>query len=79
MQLDEWMRRNGKTYQDVADALGVDDVTIGRYARGERRPRWDVLTRLVEVTGGDVTANDFLPPPEQAAPEAPPPAPDRAA
>lgn len=37
-----------------------DRTQISRYRRGRRRPDWDVLERLAEVTGHKVTANDFM-------------------
>lgn len=34
---------------------------LSRYESGQRRPEWDVLVRISEVTSGAVTPNDFLP------------------
>lgn len=65
--------------QEVKDAvfaerIGVTRMTLWRYKSGDRRPEWDVLERIVQATGGQVTPNDFL-----AATEAGDPAPTEGA
>lgn len=36
-----------------------DRTMISRYRRGVRRPEWDVIGALVEISDGKVTAADF--------------------
>lgn len=59
--LKTWLTENGKTASDLAAALGVDDSTVSRYIGGERTPRPRHMAGIVKFTGGNVTANDFLP------------------
>lgn len=37
--------------QELADVMGVSNVTIGRYERGERRPTVDILPRYAKALG----------------------------
>ena len=50
--------------EDVAEkvrSLNVkcDRTMIGRYRRGVRRPEWDVIAALRQISSGAVTADDF--------------------
>lgn len=38
----------GKTQKDVAKDLGTTDVSIGRYEKGEREPKTDMLNALAD-------------------------------
>lgn len=60
MQLAAWLKSNAKTPADLAAALGVERSTVARYVSGERRPRAELARRIAELTGGQVTANDFV-------------------
>ena len=59
MKLADYLQLADKSRASFAAEIGVDEVTVGRYIRGERRPRWQTLARIKEVTSGQVTANDF--------------------
>lgn len=60
MTLGEWVRTKGMSHDDLAARLGCDRSTVSRYVSGHRMPRRPVLERITEITGGEVTANDFL-------------------
>lgn len=65
--LRRWRRARDMTQGELAQLLGVRLFAVSRYERGERTPRPAVLARIRDVTGGAVTANDFLPPNTEAA------------
>lgn len=50
-----------------AAQIGASMGAVRKWKRGERMPRPVHLTRIREVTGGAVTADDFVPPSEGAA------------
>jgi predicted transcriptional regulator len=61
MQLAEWMQRKNLGDQAMADLIGdVDRSMVSRYRRRTHRPSWSVVLRIIEITGGEVTADDFL-------------------
>ena len=59
MLLSEWIEKNNKTQQEVADALGCGQCDISRYCSGEVIPRPDRMQKITEYTNGGVTPNDF--------------------
>jgi len=58
--LRRYRSEHGLSRRQVAEAVGVDEMSIGRYERGERMPRRQVLKRLIAMSGGQLTADDFL-------------------
>jgi transcriptional regulator with XRE-family HTH domain len=60
MKLSEYRKSAGLTLGQFAEIVGVSDITIGRYERGERTPKPKIMTQIVRVTDGAVTPNDFL-------------------
>lgn len=70
MTLQEYMRANGFTDAQCADAIGTTQPTVSRYRRGTRKPREPYLSRIIEWSGGEVQPNDFygLTAPAEAAP-----------
>lgn len=60
MRLADWMALRAISDRQLADRLGVSQVAVLRYRRGERIPHWDILQRLSEVSDGAVMPNDFL-------------------
>ncbi|GFO81779.1 MAG: hypothetical protein A49_14060 [Methyloceanibacter sp.] len=69
MHLEAWRTRENLTLDDVAErlrALGVQvsSVSVGRHERFQRMPGRDVLRGYAKITNGEVTANDFVEPPE---------------
>lgn len=64
MRLSVWMTREGLDDEGMAARLrhgdiGCDRTTVLR-ARNGRLPRRRLLDRIIEVTAGEVTANDFV-------------------
>ena len=57
--LAEWREARGLTQQQVADRLGVSDVTISRWEtqKGSHKPNTDVLAALAEAY--DIEPEDF--------------------
>jgi transcriptional regulator with XRE-family HTH domain len=59
MKLAEWRKAKNLKLSDAADLVGVTAVAFGRYERG-RVPDPGRLQKIIEVTDGAVTANDFF-------------------
>lgn len=59
MQLKEWIEKNNKTIDEVANDLGCSKMDIYRYCAGEVIPRPDRMAKIVEYTNGEVQPNDF--------------------
>ena len=60
MKLSTYMERTGLTVRDMAVKLSVTRVTVHRWLSETRRPGWRHLGLISEMTGGEVTANDFV-------------------
>ena len=60
MKLSEYRKSAGLTLGQLAEAVGVSDMAIGRYERGERTPKSKVMVQIVKVTDGAVQPNDFF-------------------
>lgn len=61
-------REAAKLSQDeLAGLCGVTRWTINRIELGERNPSYALMLKIIEATGGAVTANDFLPESSEAA------------
>jgi hypothetical protein len=60
MRLSDYLSREAKTPEQFAQEIDVDPVSVRRYVKGARRPKWSVLQRIIDATGGAVTANDFV-------------------
>lgn len=69
MKLSEWRKAKDLKPVDVAALIGCTTVALGRYERG-RVPEPGKLQKIIEVTGGAVTANDFFEVPGQEDSEA---------
>ena len=52
--------RAGLSRKAVADAAQTTRQTIHRIERGETQPSWDLAARLIRVSGGWLSADDFL-------------------
>jgi transcriptional regulator with XRE-family HTH domain len=59
MKLSRWRAYRKLTLSEAAALVGVTPVAFGRYERG-RVPDPSRLQKIIEVTEGDVTANDFF-------------------
>lgn len=59
MLFKDWIKKTGKTQQEVANDLGVAQGLISSWCNGERLPRPENMAKIVEYTGGEVQPNDF--------------------
>jgi hypothetical protein len=59
MQLADYLEKNELSDAAFARLIGVERQAVGRYKLGERFPERQILLKNFEVTGGQVTANDF--------------------
>lgn len=64
MTLGSWREASGLTLDQLAERLGIQGAgrvrTVQRYLRAERFPDARMLRRIRDVTGGAVTADDFV-------------------
>ena len=61
MTLEQYIKRTQLSRTQIAALLKTTEATVSRYITGARFPRAYMLDRIFKVTGGKVTANDFLP------------------
>lgn len=59
--LKRWRRRARLTQEQVAARIGVAKSSISRWEKRERIPEPQYWPAIVEITGGEVTPNDFMP------------------
>lgn len=64
MRLAEYLSENNLTHERFAEIVGVSRPTVTHWLRGGRIPEFQHLQRVIEVTSGAVTANDFINLPE---------------
>ncbi len=60
MLLSDYLAENELSDAAFARLIGVERQTVGRYQTGDRFPERHILLKIFEVTGGKVTANDFI-------------------
>lgn len=60
MRLDTYLDSKSIPDSDFAVLIGVSRQTVHRYKSGERFPEPPILSKISEVTNGEVTANDFV-------------------
>ena len=60
MKLSDYLAQPGKTATDIARECGVSVSTITRAAQPDGSPSLDLMRKIAAVTGGEVTANDFM-------------------
>lgn len=59
MNIKDWIEKEKKTQQEVADALGVTQCLVSLWCNGERLPRPENMQKIMDLTGGEVQPNDF--------------------
>lgn len=59
MKLGDYIEMKNLSQADFGRIVGVSQAAIDRYVRGARRPRYDIIPKIVNATNGKVTANDF--------------------
>ena len=67
MTLREYLEKHNLAQHEFAEHVGVRENTVHRWIAGTLRPGWRKMAKIVEVTGGKVTADSFLPPRRSAA------------
>jgi hypothetical protein len=61
MQLIDYLIREKLTFTAFAALVGSKHArTVERYAKGDQIPGREMMVRIVDVTAGEVTANDFF-------------------
>ena len=55
------------TRAQFAARMGVHPVTVSKWCSGAMRPAWSAIERIQAETGGQVTAQDFMARPAEAA------------
>jgi transcriptional regulator with XRE-family HTH domain len=60
MKLDQYLASRKITDADFGRMIDRGQSTVNRLRRGETSPDWETVQRIVDATGGVVTANDFL-------------------
>lgn len=59
MKLTDYMKSRSITDSDMASMVPCSEGAVRKWRYGERVPRGDQIRRIAELTGGEVTANDF--------------------
>lgn len=60
MTLSDFLSKAKIDRNEFARQVGVDAVTVWRWEKGKRYPPFTSITKIMEVTDGKVTANDFV-------------------
>jgi transcriptional regulator with XRE-family HTH domain len=58
MKLRDYRVQNNLTQSQLGNLIGISAVAICRYENGVK-PKPDVMSKIVEITQGAVTPNDF--------------------
>lgn len=48
------VEKSGKTQRQIADAIGITEVSMSRYTHGERIPKATIMPKLAEACGASV-------------------------
>jgi hypothetical protein len=59
MKLDEYMKQHDLTDEGFGERIGKKRLTIFKYRHGLIVPGKDAMERIVSITEGRVTPNDF--------------------
>jgi predicted transcriptional regulator len=59
MFLENYIKDNGLTYESFGKLIGVSDAAVSRYVKGKRKPKPSIMSKIIKITQGKVTANDF--------------------
>ena len=51
----------GLSQHDLAASVGVKKAAISRIEKGKRVPSMGLVARLVDVSDGELSADDFMP------------------
>jgi predicted transcriptional regulator len=61
MRLREFLSENEISEAAFSAQVGVSQVAVHRYVAGQRTPSYEIMLKIMDITGGEVTANDFYP------------------
>jgi len=61
MLLSDYLSEQGITHSQFAQQIGKSTSFVSRLARGERRPGWELGSKIESETGGKVRRDDFAP------------------
>ena len=53
------LERHDKSRKAFAAEIGVTEPALSRYIRNSQIPTRKIMARIIVVTGGEVTPNDF--------------------
>lgn len=59
--LRKFREENGYGLEALGELVGVNASTLHRIEKGVQYPRMKLLARLIDVSGGKLKADDFLP------------------
>ena len=60
MLFNDWLAQAGRSKYKVAKDLNIQWTTIWRWTTGRGLPSPDMMRRVQEYTGGQVTPNDWV-------------------
>lgn len=60
VKLGRYISREKITYEAFGKRIGRDHTAVSRYVNGKRLPNRVTMRKIIDATGGAVTANDFL-------------------
>ena len=60
-KLRDYRIARGLSQQDLAASVGVKKSAISRIEKGKRVPSMGLVARIVEVSEGELSADDFMP------------------
>jgi transcriptional regulator with XRE-family HTH domain len=60
MNLADWMKKNKISDCKLARLIGTSNPSVWKWRKGFRIPRGEKMNKIFEITGGEVTANDFF-------------------
>lgn len=66
MKLADYLKENKILKHAFAEQIGCAPSTISRLLSGKHVPDRETMTKIIEVTGGAVTPNDFFDLPKSA-------------
>lgn len=60
MRLADWLEREGRSATWLAEQVGRDRSFISKVMKDEARPSVEIAARIQVLTGGEVTAIDYV-------------------
>ncbi|WP_318579119.1 helix-turn-helix transcriptional regulator [Ochrobactrum sp. AN78] len=61
-KLRSYLHKNGISHEAFGGIVGVTQVTINRYVRGDRFPSPQMVLKIAKATKGEVSVNDWYSP-----------------